>query len=488
MNRFLSLKARIFLIFGGLVTIIMAAVSVTILFEWRQLILKDQIQNAYAVTQSFSFSVIDALIENESSSHDRYEYLEDFILNFARKNKEIKYVALYDDRNHLRAHSDLTALAREQLHILLVPSYGVRVYPDERYGWIIRCDYPLTIAGKHWGSLRIGFDAAPTRQAIRKLFLLLLILTLISLALILTVIYLFTRRLTYSLTRLVKEMDRVELDSASFEPLPTGNDETGLLAGHFNAMRERLIKSQQDLLEAQRQLLRAEKLASIGRLASGVAHEVNNPLNGIKNCLYTIRKEPANRQLTEKYMALMEEGLAHIETVVRKLLTFSRQSSRHPSHININEEIRLVLSLLAYRLEQKRISIQTELNEQLPPVFADGQLIQEVLMNLLINSYDAVAEQGRVIIRSGRQGDDRVFVSIIDDGPGIPPELIEKIFDPFFTTKGEGEGTGLGLSVSLGIVEAHDGELTVSSRPGETVFTIILPIAANEERHENSAD
>ncbi|HHJ52222.1 MAG TPA: hypothetical protein ENJ89_03420 [Caldithrix abyssi] len=187
-------------------------------------------------------------------------------------------------------------------------------------------------------------------------------------------------------------------------------------------------------------------------------------------------------------MALREEGLAHIETVGRKLLTFSRQSSRHPSHININEEIRLVLSLLAYRLEQKRISVQTELDEQLPPVFADGQLIQEVLMNLLINSYDAVAEQGRVIIRSGRQSDDRIFVSIADDGPGVPPEMIEKIFDPFFTTKGEGEGTGLGLSVSLGIVEAHDGELTVSSRPGETVFTIILPIAANEERHENSAD
>ncbi len=480
MNTFLSLKARMFLIFGGLVSLVMAAISVTILFEWRQLILQDQIQNAYSVTQSFSFSVIDALIESESKSLNKYESLEDFIRNFARKNKNIKYVAVFDDQSHLQAHSDLTALAENRYHILLVPFYGTRVYPHKRYGWIILCNYPLTIAGKNWGSLRIAFDAAPTRQAIKKLFFLLLGLTLASLALILGVIYLFTRRLTFSLTCLVKEMDKVELDSTSFEPLPTANDETGLLARHFNAMRQRLIKSQNDLLAAQRQLLRAEKLASIGRLASGVAHEVNNPLNGIKNCLYAIRKDPQNQKQVQKYMELMEEGLDHIETVVRKLLTFSRQSNRHPTSIKINDEIQLVLSLMAYRLEQKRITVKTELDEHLPPVFADSQLIQEVLMNLLINSFDAVSEQGTITIRSGKENHEQIFVSIADDGPGIPEELREKIFDPFFTTKGEGQGTGLGLSVSLGIVEAHNGRLLVSSRPGETVFKIILPIASQE--------
>ena len=184
----------------------------------------------------------------------------------------------------------------------------------------------------------------------------------------------------------------------------------------------------------------------------------------------------------------MDEGLNHIETVVQKLLSFSRQSTTHPQPISINKEIDIVLSLLEYRLDQRRIEIIRRFKDDLPRVMADAHLIQEVFMNLLLNSFDAVGDEGQITIETGLKGNE-LYCKLSDNGTGIPKDLLNNIFEPFFTTKEEGKGTGLGLAVSLGIIEAHGGKIDVKSKKGSTTFKITLPLhPLKRGENENSSD
>ncbi len=249
-------------------------------------------------------------------------------------------------------------------------------------------------------------------------------------------------------------------------------------------MLKRLKLSKQQLATAQKQVYQSEKLASIGRLASGVAHEINNPLNGIKNCLYAIQKEPDNKEQTTEYLSLINEGMNYIENVIKKLLGFARQQTQITHSLIINEMIINVYKLLEYKLKQKQSVVNLDLLEDIPTISADIQLIQEVIMNILINAYDAIGERGEIKIKSGIQDSKHIFFSIIDNGIGLNGDELDKIFDPFYTTKDPGEGTGLGLWVSLGIVENHNGQITVSSvQNKETIFTVILP---TEVKYENN--
>ena len=144
--------------------------------------------------------------------------------------------------------------------------------------------------------------------------------------------------------------------------------------------------------------------------------------------------------------------------------------------VDLNAAIETVTRLLAFDLERKRITLRLELQPDLPEVTGDSQLLQEVLMNLMLNSIDAVGPQGDVAVRTSTLADGRVAFEVADRGKGIAEADLPHIFDPFFTTKGTGEGTGLGLSISLGIVEAHGGTIAVASRPGEgTTFSVALP-------------
>jgi two-component system NtrC family sensor kinase len=294
---------------------------------------------------------------------------------------------------------------------------------------------------------------------------------------VLVVLNLLVGRATNSLTALAAAMDRLDLDSSEPIDLPAPNDELGIVVRNFQQLKARLTQSRQQLVEAQKQIYHAEKLASIGRLASGVAHEINNPLNGIRHCLYAIRQEPENREQTAEFLRLIDEGLAHVDMVVQKLLQFARKQGERALPVDVNAGIRTVLSLLDYRLKERRVDLQLELDPALPPVVADPQLLQEVFMNLLLNAFDAAEEGGRVAVRTGSDGTTAVRVSVTDDGVGIAEANLPHIFEPFFTTKDPGKGTGLGLSVAQGIVEAYRGTIGVESRPGAgSTFTVRLPM------------
>ncbi|HEX6212404.1 MAG TPA: ATP-binding protein [Methylomirabilota bacterium] len=229
---------------------------------------------------------------------------------------------------------------------------------------------------------------------------------------------------------------------------------------------------------AQQQMLQAAKLSALGELVAGVAHELNNPLMVLVGTADMIEAEapPSLR----RHVALMREGITAAQFVVRGLLTFGRKMPLARTRVDVGELAEKVLALTFGELHVTDVKVSREFAPGLPPVWADANQLQQVLVNLITNAKQAMADvegERRLRISLQRAEPGRVRIQVADTGPGIPDDVISKIFDPFVTTKTE--GTGLGLSISYGIVREHGGTLTVESTPGQgAVFTIELPIEA----------
>src|SRR2546427_8705661 len=231
----------------------------------------------------------------------------------------------------------------------------------------------------------------------------------------------------------------------------------------------------------ERQIRNSEKLASIGKLAAGVAHEINNPLGGILNWPCNLRKPTLTPTRHEDYIASMEDGLRRVQKIVRQLLDFSQQHDPQLSPTDINAVVEQVLVLTNHAFVENQIKLDKQLHPDLPPLPVDRHMIEQVLMNLILNAVQAIKGGGLITIRT-RVAAGVLAVDVEDTGCGIPAHVLPHIFDPFFTTKGTGEGTGLGLSVSLGIVERHGGQILVESQVGRgTVFTVCLPFARDRQ-------
>lgn len=240
-------------------------------------------------------------------------------------------------------------------------------------------------------------------------------------------------------------------------------------------LEQKVIERTRQLEQAHAQLRHAEKLASLGRLAASLAHEINNPLTGILNYAYLIKAELPPDSAVQEDMAMIERQINSIAQIVQRLRDFSKPPRKERRTINLNAVIEEVLALTRKDLEKNRIRIVRDLDPALPPVLASAEQIGEVLLNLVINARDAMSQGGTLTVRT-RAADNQVHLEVADTGDGIPPEVMERIFEPFFTTKGE-RGTGLGLSICYSIIQDHHGTISVDSRPGQgTTFTIKLPL------------
>ena len=232
------------------------------------------------------------------------------------------------------------------------------------------------------------------------------------------------------------------------------------------------------------QLLQAERLASLGELSAGVAHEVNNPLGMILG--YTqllLRTEPKDTQNFSD-LKIIEKHARNCKAIVEDLLNFARSSETQKGVLDVNSLLLEVISVVDHQFKLDNIAIETKFDTSVPTLYADGEKLKQVFMNLLMNAKQAIEVQGQIqIITDHDASRNEVNVTVVDTGSGIPPEIQEKIFDPFFTTKPTGQGTGLGLSVSYGIIKDHRGEIFVQSIPGKgSTFTITLPVTSDEEQ------
>jgi len=288
-------------------------------------------------------------------------------------------------------------------------------------------------------------------------------------------------------------------------PIPVrGEDEFGSLAKSTNAMMANLKKSHEELegwvekLEekvkertaelrlAEAEVARGEKLASIGQLAAGIAHELNNPLTGVLTFTSLLRKKMPEGSTDAEDLDLVIRETKRCASIIRRLLDFAREKTPEKALVNLNSLVEETVRFVERSAALQQIEIATELDEDLPQLSVDADLIKQVLMNILVNAQQAIDGPGRITVRSrllparrlagASEATPVVEIAISDTGCGIPAANLQRIFDPFFTSKEVGKGTGLGLSVTYGIVRSHGGEIEVESAVGEgSTFRILLP-------------
>ena len=262
-----------------------------------------------------------------------------------------------------------------------------------------------------------------------------------------------------------------------------GKDELSSLETAFNQMEDRLKNALwslehtiEKLREKQAQLVEAEKLALVGKLAAGIAHEINNPLTSVLTFSNLMLEQCPPDDPRHDKLKLMARETNRARTIVRQLLNFGRETVIKPEKININQPVTEIADSLVAQDAFKGIGLEMKLGDNLPDVNADPAQIGQVVMNLLLNAIHAITPPGRIEVVT-RRIENSIEIVFKDTGAGIPEENIHKIFDPFFTTKDATKGTGLGLAVSYGIIKKHGGEIEIASTVGKgTTFIVRLPI------------
>ena len=256
--------------------------------------------------------------------------------------------------------------------------------------------------------------------------------------------------------------------------------------GLFTDLRA-MQQIEEDLEQSHQMLMQSEKMAGLGRLAAGVAHEINNPMSGIMLYANLVQEELGEEHhLTSDLQTIIHEA-ERCKVIVADLLEFSHQTTYEMELVNLNDVIQKTLTILQHQPLFQNVKISQELKPDLPPIYGNAIRLNQVVMNIIVNGVQAMEGNGRLHITSRtRANQDINEITIQDSGPGIDDELLEKIFDPFFTTKATGEGTGLGLSVSYAIVKEHKGSIRVTSSPETgTTFTLRFPVVMETLTGEN---
>jgi two-component system NtrC family sensor kinase len=294
---------------------------------------------------------------------------------------------------------------------------------------------------------------------------------------------------------------RVSSGDLDFRIPVRSSDELGALAESFNKMthdlkaanaevltwartlEERVQRKSQELERAYSSLVASEKMASLGKLAATVAHEINNPLFGMLTyARLTLKRlvetdiEPSNKEEMLENLRIIERESRRCGDIIKNLLTYARQAPPKPQSADLNQIVERALGLVRHKLDLQSVEIEESLADGLPKVWCDPGQIQQVVVVLLVNASEAMAQGGQLIVTTSATPDGGARLAVADNGGGIPEDALPRIFEPFFTTKEEQQRTGLGLAVAHSIVEQHAGTITVRSTPGQGAeFTVTLP-------------
>jgi signal transduction histidine kinase len=249
------------------------------------------------------------------------------------------------------------------------------------------------------------------------------------------------------------------------------------------ALREahnRLAEANRVIREEHAKLVQAEKLSSIGLIAAGVAHEINNPLSGVMGCMKALRDGTVRETSREQYFETVTDGLNRIRQTVQSLLDYARPRPPSPTTVDVAEVTGACVQLVEPVLQKKDVRVDCRVGAGQALARADRGQVVQAMVNVLLNAAHAVPDGGSIVVSAPAE-DGRVGICVTDDGPGIPPEIVARVCDPFFTTKPQGEGTGLGLSITLGIARANGGDVSVANEKGRgAAVTIWLPSADGE--------
>lgn len=329
----------------------------------------------------------------------------------------------------------------------------------------------------------IGAAVGPSIRLIPALFAVIAVSALTTLGFL----FLGTRRLTSALRHLAETADAVPHGDLKQHVEVVSGDEVGRLAAAFNEMLARLHagaqrleeedhKHVEELMQLQSRMAHSEKLASMGRLAAGVAHEINTPLGGVLSLAMLALEECDVDQPLHRDLEVIVTQALRCREIVKGLLSFAHQSESRAAKTDVNGLIENTLALLGRQSTFQNVRVSRSLQEGLPPVFIDPSQLQSAIMNVVMNAVDAMAGIGALRIETAvAEVGTQVLIRISDTGRGIPDKIKPLIFEPFFTTKEPGEGTGLGLAIVYGVVKGAGGSISVDSSPQGTTFTMRLP-------------
>jgi two-component system, NtrC family, sensor kinase len=345
------------------------------------------------------------------------------------------------------------------------------------------------------GVLDIDISLQPTDERINAAEMNLILIglaTLISLACLIK--FLMNRFLNQPVRELIEGTHRVAQGDLDFQIPIRSEDELGIFGRSFNQMTQDLKRAKtaltewgnrlehlveertRDLREAQDRLVRSEKLASVGKLAAGVAHEINNPLTGVLTFSQLLMEEFPPETSQYQDLKVIHQETLRCRKIVRGLLEFSRQTAPEKRSVDIHVLLDEVLNIVANQESFQNIQLMRAMEGEVPPLMADRDQLKQVFFNIVVNASEAMVDGGTITIRTKYLPErSQVAIYFEDDGPGISPENLDKLFDPFFTTKEM--GTGLGLAVSYGIIKVHRGNIEIKSKPGEGCQVVVtLPV------------
>ncbi|MDD5284836.1 MAG: ATP-binding protein [Desulfuromonadaceae bacterium] len=451
-------------------------------WAWRnenRLLYDRLVSNARSMATSLRTPIINALVYEEMGVIEEGGLLDNFVEEIvANKDFPALYAFVTDDKGKVLAHNHYMEyghtitddLTREAL---MGDSFISRMVLDAvTHENILDVAMPLSIYGKSWGTLRIGISMKPLERELYMMgFKVVSFSALFFLAGTL-LFYFVGQTITRPIQNLAGAMSEINPQTLTIELPEPRNDEIGVLQESFREMLERLRRSEGERERMVVQLIQSEKMASIGKIVAGVAHEVNNPLATIGTCIYNLEQENGapNRNLD-----IIKQGAERIRRIVSQLNDFSRAGSLDLQQIDSSRFFTESAEFAKIALSKHSVRLVTEDDCHLScPLSLDKGKMQQVILNLLINASDA-SQSGDVVLFKAYCKDSFYHIEVRDNGCGIQATELDRIFDIFYTTKQAGKGTGIGLAVCKSIVEMHGGSIGVTSSSGETVFTVVIP-------------
>lgn len=348
-----------------------------------------------------------------------------------------------------------------------------------RYLRVMEIEVPIYVEGSStkWGSIKIGLSLEEMQAEERKTRLMLLLIGCSGLLIGVGGAALMARRITKPLDKLVDGTVKISKGDFSQAIDIDTQDEIGELAQSFNEMSQQLQLTRKRMEAANRRLLQAEKLASIGRISASIAHEIRNPLTSVKLNIQKVMESEDLDDIDKEHLDISQEGIGHIENFIKELLNFTRVSELQLNYFSVEQIVDESIKMIRNTLKLKDVELAKEVQERLPQVLIDGDKIRQVLLNILHNACEAMDKGGKITIvlslLKGRRGR-KVRIRISDNGPGIPKKDKENIFEPFYTTKST--GIGLGLANARKIIVQHKGSIHAVENEGSgACFDIFIP-------------
>lgn len=415
---------------------------------------------------------------------------------------DIEYLMVISPEEMLVSHTFNTTPSGSLVNANLLDEnipYNIKIIHSVSSNDTVIRDIAVPILSRRLGTLRIGFTESvisqQLRQATRMFIFLVIFLLVFGIAAAFFLSYIIAKPVNI-MSQQLSQISLRAIEAHGYRiDLKTGNlllrmknmmnmtDEIDVLANSFNEMLFRLNKAYIELQKTRESLSQTEKLASVGTLAAGLAHEINNPLAGINNCLRRISEKPDNVNQNKEYLNMMSEAVGKISGVVKGLLDFSRKHEMNFSRFNLIQHIENSISLINFQLRQSNIQLIRRFQSEEIMIVGSPNHLEQVFVNLMLNSIEAINEKkltepdhiGTIII-DARKPDNLILLDFIDNGKGLPESKIPYIFEPFFTEKKVKLGTGLGLAVSCDIIKNHHGTIAGRNIPeGGFMISITLP-------------